>query len=173
MNKRLLVPLSFFLLAGILYWGLFRDPKEVPSPLIGKPAPAFTLTQLGNPNANFSPADMKGKVWLMNVWASWCASCKEEHPVLLDLQKSNFAPIVGFNYKDQRAAGLDVLKKTGDPFVLSAFDADGKVGLDWGVYGAPETFLIDAEGIIRAKHVGPITHEIAAQKFAPFVAAPR
>ncbi|TAG06067.1 MAG: DsbE family thiol:disulfide interchange protein [Betaproteobacteria bacterium] len=173
MNKRLLVPLSFFLLAGILYWGLFRDPKEVPSPLIGKPAPAFTLTQLGNPNATFSPADMKGKVWLMNVWASWCASCKEEHPVLLELQKKNFAPIVGFNYKDQRAAGLDVLKKTGDPFVLSAFDADGKVGLDWGVYGAPETFLIDAEGIIRAKHVGPITHEIVAQKFAPFAAAPR
>jgi cytochrome c biogenesis protein CcmG, thiol:disulfide interchange protein DsbE len=173
MNKRLLIPISFFLLAAILYWGLFRDPKEVPSPLIGKSAPAFTLTQLGNPNATFSPADMKGKVWLMNVWASWCASCKEEHPVLLELQKKNFAPIVGFNYKDQRAAGLDALKKTGDPFVLSAFDADGKVGLDWGVYGAPETFLIDAEGIIRAKHVGPITNEIVAQKFAPFVVAPR
>ncbi len=168
MNKRLLIPAAFLVLAAILFWGLFRDPKEVPSPLIGKPAPAFTLTQLGNPNATFSPADMKGKVWLMNVWASWCASCKEEHPVLLDLQKRGFAPIVGFNYKDQRAAGLDVLKKTGDPFVVSAFDSDGKVGLDWGVYGAPETFLIDAEGIIRAKHVGPITAEIVEQKFAPY-----
>lgn len=173
MNKRLLIPAAFLALAAVLFWGLFRDPKEVPSPLIGKPAPAFTLAQLGNPSAIFSPADMKGKVWLLNVWASWCASCKEEHPVLLDLQKRNFAPIVGFNYKDQRAAGLDVLKKTGDPFVVSAFDSDGKVGLDWGVYGAPETFLIDADGIIRAKHVGPITHEIVAQKFAPFVTAPR
>ena len=169
MNKRLLIPFAFFILAGILYWGLFRDPKEVPSPLIGKPAPAFTLAQLANPTANFSPADMKGKVWLLNVWASWCPNCKDEHPVLMDLQKQNFAPIIGFNYKDQRNLGLDVLKKTGDPFVLSAFDSSGQVGLDWGVYGAPETFLIDAEGIIRAKHVGPLTHEIVQQKFAPFV----
>jgi cytochrome c biogenesis protein CcmG, thiol:disulfide interchange protein DsbE len=173
MNKRLFIPLSFLILAGILFWGLYRDPKEVPSPLIGKPAPAFTLPQLGNPSATFSTADMKGKVWLMNVWASWCPNCKDEHPVLLDLQKKNFAPIIGFNYKDQRALGLDVLKKTGDPFVVSAFDADGKVGLDWGVYGAPETFLIDADGIIRAKHVGPITPEIVAEKFAPFVVAKR
>ena len=169
MNKKLLIPLAFFALAAVLYVGLFRDPREVPSPLIGKPAPHFVLGQLGNVNVNFSPADMKGKVWLLNVWASWCPNCKDEHPDLLDLTRRSVVPIIGLNYKDKRELGLDVLRKTGDPYELSAFDPDGKVGLDWGVYGAPETFLIDREGIIRAKHVGPISAEIVAAKFAPFL----
>lgn len=169
MNKKFLLPIAFFALAGVLYFGLFRDPREVPSPLIGKPAPAFTLQALDNPARQFSPADMKGKVWLLNVWASWCPNCKDEHPDLLDLKRRQVVPIVGLNYKDKRDLGLDVLKKTGDPFEVSAFDPDGKAALDWGVYGAPETFLIDREGIIRAKHVGPISQEIFAKKFAPLL----
>ena len=167
MNKKLLLPIAFFALAAVLYFGLFRDPREVPSPLIGKPAPAFRLAQLGNANATFSPADLKGKVWLFNVWASWCPNCKDEHPDLLALQKSGIVPIIGLNYKDKRDLGLEVLRKTGDPYNLSAYDPDGKAALDWGVYGAPETFLIDREGVIRAKHVGPVTPEIIAAKFAP------
>ena len=169
MNKKLLLPIAFFALAAVLYFGLFRDPREVPSPLIGKPAPAFTLAQLDNPSTNFSPADMKGKVWLLNVWASWCPNCKDEHPDLLDLKRRNVVPIIGLNYKDKRDLGLDVLRKTGDPYTVNAFDPEGKAALDWGVYGAPETFLIDREGIIRAKHVGPISQEIFAQKFAPLL----
>lgn len=167
MNKKLLLPIAFFALAAVLYFGLFRDPREAPSPLIGKPAPAFTLAQLGNPAANFSPADMKGKVWLLNVWASWCPNCKDEHPDPMALQKAGTVPIIGLNYKDKRDLGLDVLRKTGDPYNVSAFDPEGKAALDWGVYGAPETFLIDREGIIRAKHVGPVSPEIIATKFAP------
>ena len=170
MNKKLLLPIAFFALAAVLYFGLYRDPREVPSPLIGKSAPAFTLAQLGNASASFSPADLKGKVWLFNVWASWCPNCKDEHPHLLVLQKSGIVPIIGLNYKDKRDLGLDVLRKTGDPYTLSAYDPDGKAALDWGVYGAPETFLIDREGIIRAKHVGPITPEIIAARFAPYFA---
>lgn len=169
MNKKLLLPIAFFALAAVLYFGLFRDPREVPSPLIGKPAPAFTLETLDNPAATFSPADMKGKVWLLNVWASWCPNCKDEHPDLMDLRRRSVVPVIGLNYKDKRELGLDVLKKTGDPYTVNAFDPDGKAALDWGVYGAPETFLIDREGIIRAKHIGPISPEIFARKFAPLL----
>ncbi len=167
MNKKLLIPLAFIALAAVLFYGLFRDPREVPSPLIGKPAPAFALPRLQDANASFTPEQMKGKVWLLNVWASWCPPCKEEHPVLLELSKKNIVPIVGHNYKDKRDAALDVLKTTGDPYAISIFDEQGKVALDWGVYGAPETFLIDAQGIIRAKHVGPVTSQIIAEKFEP------
>ncbi|WP_156863979.1 DsbE family thiol:disulfide interchange protein [Casimicrobium huifangae] len=169
MNKKLLLPIAFFALAAVLYFGLFRDPREVPSPLIGKPAPAFTLETLDNPAAKFSPADMKGKVWLLNVWASWCPNCKDEHPDLMDLKRRSVVPIIGLNYKDKRELGLDVLRKTGDPYTVNAFDPGGKAALDWGVYGAPETFLIDRDGIIRAKHVGPISPEIFATKFASFL----
>ncbi len=169
MNKKLLLPIAFFALAAVLYFGLYRDPREVPSPLIGKPAPAFTLAQLSNANATFSPADMKGKVWLLNVWASWCPNCKDEHPDLLELKRKGIVPIIGLNYKDTRELSLDVLKKTGDPFAVNAFDPYGKAALDWGVYGAPETFLIDRDGIIRAKHVGPISADVVAAKFALFL----
>lgn len=169
MNKKLLLPIGFFALAAILYFGLFRDPREVPSPLIGKPAPAFTLAQLDKPDAVFSPADMKGKVWLLNVWASWCPNCKDEHPDLLELKRKATLPVIGLNYKDKRELGLDVLRKSGDPYTVNAYDPDGKAALDWGVYGAPETFLIDRDGIIRAKHVGPISPDVVATKFAPFL----
>jgi cytochrome c biogenesis protein CcmG, thiol:disulfide interchange protein DsbE len=167
MNKKLFIPIAFIALVAVLFYGLFRDPREVPSPFIGKTAPAFTLPQLADASAMFSPEQMKGKVWLLNVWASWCPPCKEEHPHLVALQKKNVVSIIGLNYKDKREAALDVLKNTGDPYEKIAFDDAGKVALDWGVYGAPETFLIDAQGIVRAKHVGPLTPEIIAQKFAP------
>lgn len=168
MNKKLLIPLAFIALAAVLFWGLFRDPREVPSPLIGKAAPAFAIPQLANASATFSPEQMKGKVWILNVWASWCPPCKEEHPVLVDLAKKNIVPIVGLNYKDKREPALDVLRSTGDPYAIVAFDEQGKTALDWGVYGAPETFLIDAQGIIRAKHVGPVTPQIIDAKFKQF-----
>jgi cytochrome c biogenesis protein CcmG, thiol:disulfide interchange protein DsbE len=170
-NKKLLIPIAFIALVVVLFYGLFRDPREVPSPFIGKPAPSFVLSQLVDANAKFSPEQMKGKVWLLNVWASWCPPCKEEHPHLVDLRKKNVVSIVGLNYKDKRDAALDVLKKTGDPYEFVAFDETGKTALDWGVYGAPETFLIDAQGIVRAKYVGPLTPEIIAQKFAPHFSA--
>ncbi len=169
MNKKLLLPIAFLAFAAVLYFGLYRDPREVPSPLIGKPAPAFTLSKLDNSAVNFSPADMKGKVWLLNVWASWCPNCKDEHPDLLKLKQNGVVPVIGLNYKDKRELGLDVLRKTGDPYQVSAYDPEGRVALDWGVYGAPETFLIDRDGIIRAKHVGPVSPEIIAAKFAPFL----
>jgi cytochrome c biogenesis protein CcmG, thiol:disulfide interchange protein DsbE len=166
-NKKLLIPLAFVALAAVLFYGLFRDPREVPSPLIGKSAPAFALPQLSNASETFSPEQMKGKVWLLNVWASWCPPCKEEHPHLVALRKQGTVPIVGLNYKDKRDAAGEVLRSTGDPYEAVAFDETGKVALDWGVYGAPETFLIDAQGIVRAKHVGPVTPKIIAEKFEP------
>ncbi len=171
MNKKLLIPIAFVALAAVLFYGLFRDPREVPSPFIGKPAPAFVFSQLTDANAKFSPEQMKGKVWLFNVWASWCPPCKEEHPHLVALQKKNVVSIVGLNYKDKREAALDVLKNTGNPYEFVAFDEAGKIALDWGVYGAPETFLIDAQGIVKAKHVGLVTPDIIAQKFAPYFSA--
>jgi len=171
MNKRLLIPIAFVALAGLLYWGLFQNPRLVPSPLIGKPAPAFDLPTLADPQKRFTPADMKGQFWLLNVWASWCTSCKEEHPVLLDLSRSGRVLIVGLNYKDKREPGLDVLRRTGDPYRVTVFDPDGKAAFDWGVYGTPETFLIDRDGIIRAKHVGPITMAVFQEKFAPHLPA--
>ncbi len=169
MNRRLFIPLAFLALAGVLFWGLFRDPRVVPSPLIGKPAPAFNLPQLAKPEASFSPAEMKGKVWLLNVWASWCVSCKQEHPLLLQLAREQQIPIVGLVYKDKAPAALEVLAKTGDPYRVSVFDPEGKAAFDWGVYGTPETFLIDAAGVIRAKHVGPLTQAIVQEKFASFL----
>ncbi len=168
MNKKLLFPLAFVALAAVLFYGLFRDPREVPSPLIGKPAPAMIVPMLRDASATFTPEQMKGKVWLLNVWASWCPPCKEEHPVLLQLSKKNIVPIVGLNYKDKRDASLEVLKSTGDPYAISIFDEKGQAALDWGVYGAPETFLIDAQGVVRAKFVGPVTQDVIATKFAPF-----
>ena len=167
--KRFLIPLALFLvLVGFLAIGLNRDPHEVPSPLVGKPAPDFRLEVLAEPGRTFTPADMRGKVWLLNVWASWCPNCKDEHPYLLDMKQKGVVPVIGLNYKDKRDLGLDVLRKTGDPYTINAFDPEGKAALDWGVYGAPETFLIDRDGVIRAKHIGPITPEIVERKFAPF-----
>jgi cytochrome c biogenesis protein CcmG/thiol:disulfide interchange protein DsbE len=164
------VPLLVFaILVGFFAIGLTRDPREVPSPLIGKPAPRFKLAQLEVPERSFAPEDMRGKVWLLNVWASWCVSCRVEHPVLVDMAKRQLVPIVGLDYKDQRADGLKWLTTHGDPYLLSAFDDEGKVGIDFGVYGVPETFVIDKQGVIRYKQIGPITPEALEKKILPLV----
>lgn len=166
--NRLIIPLGIFIvLVAFLAIGLGRDPRKVPSPLIGKPAPEFQLPQLHDPSKTFSPSEMHGKVWLLNVWASWCFSCREEHPLLLEIQRSGSVPIYGLNTKNVRDEALAWLKDLGDPYVLSAADLDGRVSIDYGVYGAPETFLIDREGIIRFKHIGPITPEIWQKEILP------
>ena len=167
---RVLLPLVVFLLiVGFLAVGLKLDPREVPSPLIGKAAPAFELPILDEPAKRFVPSDMRGKVWLLNVWASWCVSCREEHPVLLDLAKSGAVPILGLNYKDERKDGLAWLQNMGDPYRLSAFDFQGRVGIDYGVYGVPETYVIDKQGVIRYKRIGPVTPEVLKEKILPLV----
>lgn len=168
---RFLAPLGLFLvLVVFLAIGLKKDPHEVPSPLVGKPAPLFQLPQLtGAEGATFSPRDMLGKVWLFNVWASWCGSCRAEHAVLVGLAKTGAVPIVGLDYKDQRAAGLQWLDGLGNPYTLTAFDADGRVGIDYGVYGVPETYVIDKIGVIRYKQIGPVTQEALEKTLLPLV----
>ena len=166
-----ILPLGIFaVLCVFLGIGLTRDPRIVPSPFIGKPAPAFTLSTLNDPQVMFSPEQMKGKVWLLNVWASWCPACKIEHPVLNDMSRRGIAPIVGLNYKDQRADAKRWLQQNGDPYQLSVWDFEGKVGIDYGVYGAPETFVIDKQGVIRFKQIGPITPEVLEKTLLPLIA---
>lgn len=167
---RYIWPLVIFLaLAGFLYVGLGLNPRDVPSPLIGKPAPAFTLPILHEPSKQFSVQEMHGKVWLLNVWASWCVSCREEHPILMALSHQNIVPIYGINYKDKREDGLAWLVANGDPYVLSVSDFDGRVGIDFGVYGVPETYVIDKQGVIQEKVTGAITEKILQEKILPLV----
>lgn len=171
MKAKFLLPLiGFVVLVGFLAVGLNRNPREVPSPLIDKPAPAFRLSQLGDPSKTFSPEDFRGRVWLFNVWASWCVACKEEHPVLMEFAKANVVPLVGLDYKDTREAALTFLKRGGDPYLFSVMDEAGRVGIDYGVYGVPETFLIDKQGVIRFKHIGPVTPKVLEEKILPLIA---
>ena len=169
--KYYLVLAVFIALVAFLAVGLTLNPHEVPSPLINKPAPHFELPQLRDASKNFSERDMMGKVWLLNVWASWCVSCREEHPVLLEFAKSEVAPVYGLDYKDKREDGVSWLERFGDPYRISAFDYDGKVGIDYGVYGVPETYVIDKRGVIRYKQIGPLTPEILKRKIIPLVAS--
>jgi len=170
MKLKFLIPLLLFvILVGFLAIGLNRDPHEVPSPLIGKPAPAFEVPQLEQSNKTFSPESLKGQVWILNVWASWCVACREEHPMLLELSKAQIAPLIGLDYKDQRDDALAMLARQGNPYTLSAFDGNGRVGINYGVYGVPETYVIDKAGIIRFKQIGPITTEILNQKIYPLI----
>jgi cytochrome c biogenesis protein CcmG/thiol:disulfide interchange protein DsbE len=170
MKAKFLIPLALFvILVVFLAIGLNRDPHELPSPLINKPAPAFNIPQLSDPNQSFSPASMQGQVWILNVWASWCVACREEHPVLMELAKAQVAPVIGLDYKDRREDALAMLAKQGNPFKLSAFDASGRVGIDYGVYGVPETYVIDKAGLIRFKHIGPLTLELLNQKIYPLI----
>ena len=167
---RFALPLAIFVVLLVLLGiGLKLDPREVPSPLIGKPAPNFELPQLKETSKTFTNRDMLGKVWVLNVWASWCVSCREEHPVLLDLAASGAVPIYGLNYKDKREDGLAWLKGMGDPYQISIFDFDGRVGIDYGVYGVPETYVIDKAGVIRYKRIGPLTPQIVKEKVLPLV----
>jgi cytochrome c biogenesis protein CcmG/thiol:disulfide interchange protein DsbE len=167
---KFIVPLAIFIaLVAFFAIGLTRDPREVPSPFIGKPAPAFRLEQLHDEKLAFTPEEMRGKVWLLNVWASWCVACQQEHPLLVDMSKQKIVPIVGLNYKDKREDGVRWLNRYGNPYLLSAHDFQGQVGIDYGVYGVPETFLIDKQGVIRFKQIGPITPEALEEKILPLI----
>jgi len=167
---RYLLPLGVFVLLVLLLGvGLSLNPREVPSPLIGKPAPQFQLPQLHDPAKTFSPNELRGKVWVLNVWASWCAGCREEHPVLADFAKSGLAPVFGLNYKDRRDDAIAWLKRYGDPYQVSLVDTDGRVGIDYGVYGVPETYVIDKQGVIRYKRIGPVTPDILQKKIVPLI----
>jgi len=169
--KRYLLPLLVFIvMAGFLAIGLKLDPREVPSPLIGKPAPAFDLPQLAAPDQRLAAKDLRGQVWLLNVWASWCVACRQEHPLLVELSKSGQVKLYGLNYKDKREDALRWLANFGDPYLKSISDTDGLVGIDYGVYGVPETFVIDKQGVIRHKQIGPVTAESLRDTLLPLVA---
>jgi cytochrome c biogenesis protein CcmG, thiol:disulfide interchange protein DsbE len=169
-NRRVVWVLAIFgALLVVLAVGLTLNPREVPSPLIGKPAPAFTLPLLDAPEKAFSSRDPLGKVWVFNVWASWCAGCRDEHALLVQFAKSGLAPLYGLNYKDKRDDGLKWLARYGNPYRASFHDPDGKVGIDYGVYGVPETYVIDKKGVIRYKRIGPVTPEIMAKRIVPLV----
>jgi len=164
------IPFAIFVvLVAFLWVGLSRDPSVVPSPLLGKPAPAFRLAQLLKPGEWLQNDDLKGKVWLLNVWASWCVSCRVEHPLLLQLARTNLVPVYGLDYKDKPDQALAWLAQNGDPYTSSIADPDGRVGIDYGVYGVPETFLIDKAGVIRYKQIGPLTPEALNEKILPLV----
>ncbi len=169
MNRFVWPLVGFVVLVGFLAFGLRLDPREVPSPLIDKPAPAFKTTLLDKPDAQLSKQDMLGKVWLLNVWASWCVACREEHPLLVEFSRKGVVPVYGLNYKDTRPAGLAWLQRGGNPYVDSLFDGDGRIGIDYGVYGVPETFVIDRSGVIRYKHIGPLTEDVLRDKIEPLV----
>jgi len=167
---KFLIPLIIFVVVcGFLTIGLNLDPKKVPSPLINKPIPSFTLNQLINSEKKFTNRDLLGKVWLLNIWASWCPACRDEHPLLMEIAKNNSIPIIGLNWKDDKKAAINVLKKTGNPYQLSIFDPNNKVGIDFGVYGAPESFIIDKKGIIRYKHIGPLNSKTWYNQLLPII----
>jgi cytochrome c biogenesis protein CcmG/thiol:disulfide interchange protein DsbE len=172
MSKSLkaLVPLVLFLgLAALLFYGLGTDPRKVPSPLVGKPAPEFSLPALLDPGRTVSSADLEGKVTLLNVWFSSCVSCRAEHRELMRIAREGGFQIVGLNWKDDKGAAIQMLRQFGNPYSLIAVDEAGRVGIDWGVYGAPETFVVDPEGIIRYKQIGPIDQEVWEQTLRPLV----
>ena len=168
--KRYLIPLVVFMvMLGFLAVGLQLNPREVPSPLINKPAPAFNLPTLAAPDKSISSQDLRGKVWVLNVWASWCVACRVEHPVFVEFAKTGAVPIYGLNYKDKRDDALRWLAKFGDPYQQSLSDTEGLVGIDFGVYGVPETFVIDKQGVIRFKHIGPVTPEVMQGTILPLI----
>ncbi|HAU82681.1 MAG TPA: DsbE family thiol:disulfide interchange protein [Betaproteobacteria bacterium] len=167
---RFLIPLGIFIgVAAFLFKGLSLDPKEVPSPLIGKAAPDFSLPLLNNSETRFANSDMVGKVWLLNVFASWCGPCLDEHPIIVNFARSNTVPVLGFNYKDRPQAAAQWLDRHGDPYSQVVLDIDGRIGLDYGVYGVPETFLIDREGFIRYKKIGPLTQLDVSEDILPLI----
>lgn len=190
MNRYYWILGAFAALVALLSVGLGLNPQDVPSPLVGKPAPAFQLHVLAAPDKTLGPKDMQGKVWLLNVWASWCISCRAEHPVLVQFSRDNKIPLIGLNYKEVRGDGefdmskLDAeqesklafqrasqwLAQHGNPYTLTLMDLDGRVGIDYGVYGVPETYVIDKAGIIRMKHTGPIDPEVLSKKIMPLLA---
>jgi cytochrome c biogenesis protein CcmG/thiol:disulfide interchange protein DsbE len=170
MWRYVLPALVFVAIVSFLALGLGRDPTRVPSPLIGKPAPAFSVAQLDDPTKHLSNADLMGHVSVVNVWATWCVSCRDEHLLLLELARSGGVPIYGLDYKDERGAAIEWLSRLGNPYVANAFDGDGRVAIDWGVYGTPETFVLDKRAVIRYKHIGPLTPEFVNSDLLPLLA---
>ena len=169
MRKGLLPLLIFGVLIAFLAIGLTLKPREIPSPLINKPVPEFSLPQLGAPGQTLAAEDMRGKVWMLNVWASWCVACRVEHPVLNELAKTRTVLMYGLNYKDEQANAAEWLNRFGNPYLESAVDAEGLIGIELGVYGVPETFIIDKEGVIRYKHIGPVTVEALQETILPLM----
>jgi cytochrome c biogenesis protein CcmG, thiol:disulfide interchange protein DsbE len=168
--NRFLIPFGLFIVVvGFLAIGLTLNPRELPSPLVGKAAPEFSLPQLHDPGKVISSNELKGKVWLLNFWASWCGGCKEEHPVLIRIAQSGEVPIYGMDYKDQRSEALAWLREWGNPYSVVAVDEPGRVGINYGVYGVPETYVIDKAGVIRYKQIGPIREDILEKKILPLV----
>jgi len=168
--KKYLVPLAIFVVLGLLLaYGLNLDPRKIPSPLIGKSLPAFSLTTVADPARKVGRDDLLGRAYLLNVWASWCVACRQEHPFLNELARNKTVPIIGLNYKDKREDALGWLGSLGNPYELSLADNDGRLGIDLGVYGVPETFVIDKQGVIRSKQIGPIPPEVWEQKLAPLI----
>jgi cytochrome c biogenesis protein CcmG/thiol:disulfide interchange protein DsbE len=166
---RYLLPLGlFFVLAGFLFVGLSLDPRDIGSTRIDKPAPAFTLPQLNEPNKTLSHEDFIGKVSLFNVWASWCRTCRYEHPLLMEMARRGYI-IYGLTWKDTSEAAQEVLARTGNPYTANAFDEKGLVGMDWGVTGTPETFIVDKQGIVRYKHTGQLTGDILKKTILPLI----
>jgi cytochrome c biogenesis protein CcmG/thiol:disulfide interchange protein DsbE len=166
--SRYLLPFGIFIaLVALLAVGLKLDPKKVPSPLIDKPAPAFELPVLHNPDKTFAPQDYLGKVWVLNVWASWCVSCRAEHEVITRLASLKLVDVVGLDHKDDPNDGRRWLRQFGNPYTLSVVDLDGRAGIDWGVYGVPETFIIGKDGLVKHKHIGPVTHESLDDEIIP------
>jgi len=169
MTRYLLPLVVFLIMVGFLFAGLGLNPRQVPSPLIDKPAPVFQLQQLHDPEKVLSSEDNIGKVWLLNVWASWCVACRDEHPLLVQLANAGIVPVYGLNYKDERSTALQWLKQFGDPYTVSIVDPEGRVGIDYGVYGVPETYIIDKQGIIRHKQIGPVTVKSMEETILPLV----
>jgi len=171
---RFLIPvIGFSLLVAVFWVGLNLDPTVVPSPLIGKSAPTFELPGLGAPDQPVTDADLRGQVSLLNVWATWCVGCRREHDVLLSISAMGDVPIYGLNWKDDQTAALRWLEELGNPYVATGFDGDGRVAIDWGVYGAPETFLVAADGTVLYKHIAPLTMQVWRDEFMPRIAAAR
>ena len=168
--KKYLIPIAVFAMIGVLLWkGLSLDPRRIPSPLIGKALPDFSLARVHQPKKMVSVKDLYGRVYLLNVWASWCVACRQEHPLLMEMQRSKLVPIIGLNYKDKQKDARGFLKKLGDPYEMSLADLNGRIGIDLGVYGVPETFVIDKQGVIRHKHIGPITEKALMEEIMPAV----
>jgi cytochrome c biogenesis protein CcmG, thiol:disulfide interchange protein DsbE len=167
---KFLLPFALFVVLAIfLAIGLRLNPKEIPSPLLGKPAPAFALPVLSTPDTTLQTKELLGQVWLLNVWASWCVSCRDEHPMLLQLAEQKIAPLIGLNYKDESLAAKQWLLAHGNPYSVSVMDSDGRTGIDYGVYGVPETFVIDKHGVIRYKHIGPVNPGEIESLFLPLI----
>ncbi len=168
--KKFLIPIGIFVLLGLLLWrGLSLDPRKIPSPLIGKPLASFELATVAEPDKRIKNSDLQGQVYLLNVWASWCVACRQEHPLLMDMSREKVVPIIGLNYKDQRDDAVGFLSGMGNPYDMSLMDPDGRLGIELGVYGVPETFLIDKQGVIRYKHIGPISEQALQKTILPLI----